>query len=411
MVGRMLMSAAATAVLVAGSQAMAATEMHAFLPEDGLIRIGARESELLSDFFGITGQEALLVRLEGLSPGAEEGGSTRTLGDLHRIELAGTEDVVASLVTRAFSAGLNEQAGFVASADLVELWSRSGELLLSLASPKLAIDEYEHGFRITLDAASAGMSLDRGTFLQPQLSDRSNSGPVSISFRGNAMDDPAGLFTIDAQQLSGSLGVPGRPGAVLAWRVDGLDIDAGQAGTGGPEYTVMLTGPGFTMPGEFGGQADGLRFRTARNRTEATIEIDRLRISDAIAERLFPALTSPRPATSARLLLSRPPGSSQPGGGPISISELTVALGDAKLNAKGTFDNDGQALDVAGRIDGLLAVLQAMGVADPAALAAKLGLLYSEEEISRDSVELLLEPNAQWLRINGKPLIPGPVEQ
>ena len=357
MTGRMLLQAAAVAVLAADGQAMAGTEMHTFLPEDGVIRIGVAESELLSGFLGVAGQSALLVCLQGLSPGAGEGGRTWTLGDLHRIERDGTEEVVASLVTRAFSAGLNEQGSFVASADLVELWSRSGEILLSLANPKLAIYEDELGFRIALDAASAGMSLDRDSFLQPQLSDRSTSGPVSISFRGSALQDPAGLFTIDAQQPSGSLGVPGRPDAVLTWRVDRLDIDAGQAGTGGPEYSVMLTGPGFTTPGEIGGQADGLQFRTARDRTEATVKIDRLRISHAFAERLFPALTGLPPPLSARLVLSRAPDLNRLAGTTIAVTELKIALGNARLNAEGTFDNGGQELDVAGRIDGLLAVL------------------------------------------------------
>ena len=411
MIGRIVMPAAAAAVLAAGGLAIAETAIDEFLPEDGVIRLGAGESELLSDLLGIAGSGALLVRLHEMSRRDQDGGTAWTLGDLHRLELAKTEVAIASLVTRAFSARMSGQAGFIATADLVELWSRSGELVLSLAKPSLAIDEDDRVIRITLDADSAGMSLSNASSTEMQLSDRSKSGPVSISFNGSALQDSSGSFTLDAEQLSGSLGVPGRPEAVLTWRVDRLEVDAGRTGTAGREYKVRLTGAGFTAPGEISGQADALTLQSVRSPGEITVEVDRLRISDAFAKRLFPALTGTPPPMSARLVLSRTPDSNQSAGAEIVMSELSVALGDARLNAKGTFSNGGQELDVAGRIDGLLAVLRAMGAAEPAGLAARIGLLYSQEEIARDTVELLLDANVQWLRVNGKPLILGLVEQ
>ena len=411
MVGRILMPVAAIAVLAAGNQAIAETTIERFLPENGVIRLGAGESGLLSVLFGIVDSGALLVRLHELSRSDQDGATVWTLGDLHRIELAGTEEDVASLVTRSFSARLTEQAGFIATADLVELWSRSGDLLLSLAKPSLQIDEGSYGIRITLDAESARMSSSDASSTELQLSDRSRSGQVSIGFKASALQDSAGSFTIEAQQLSGSVSVPGRPDAVLDWRVDKLEVDAERTGTAGREFMVRLTGTGFTAPGRISGQADGLKFQKVRSPAESTVEVDRLRISETFAERLFPALAGTPPPMSARLVLTGKPGSNQSAGRPIAISELNVALGNARLSAEGTFETGGQALDVKGQIDGLLAVLQAMGAADPAALAARIGLLYSQEEIARDTVELLLDSNPQWLRVNGKPLLLVPAEQ
>ncbi len=411
MVGRILMPVAAIAVLAAGNQAIAETTIERFLPENGVIRLGAGESELLSVLFGIVDSGALLVRLHELSRSDQDGATVWTLGDLHRIELAGTEEDVASLVTRSFSARLTEQAGLIATADLVELWSQLGELLLSLSKPSLQIDEGSYGIRITLDADSAGISSSNASYTELQLSNRSRSGQLSIGFNARAPQDSAGSFTIDARQLSGSVSVPGRPDAVLAWRVDMLEVDAERTGTAGQEFMVRLTGTGFTAPGGINGQADGLKFQTVRSPAESTVEVDRLRISETFSERLFPALAGTPPPMSARLVLTGKPDSYQPAGRPIAISELNVALGNARLNAEGTLENGLQALDVAGRIDGLLAILQAMGAADPAALAARIGLLYSQEEIAKDTVRLELDANALWLRVNGKPMILVPVEQ
>ncbi len=411
MVGRILMPVAAIAVLAAGNQAIAETTIERFLPENGVIRLGAGASELLSDLFGIVDSGALLVRLHELSRSDQDGGTVWTLGDLHRIELAGTEEDVASLVIRSFSARLTEQAGFIATADLVELWTRSGELLLSLAKPSLQVDEGSYGIRITLDAESAGMSSSNASSTELRLSGRYRSGQVSIGFNARALQDSAGSFTVDARQLSCSVSVPGRPAAVLAWRVDKLEVDAERIGAAGQEFMVRLTGTDFTAPGGISGKADGFKFQTVRSPAESTVEIDRLRISETFAKQLFPALAGTPPPLSARLVLTGKPDSNQPAGRAVAISELNVALGNARLNAEGAFENGGQALDVKGRIDGLLAILQAMGAADPAALAARIGLLYSQKEIAKDTVRLELDANAQWLRVNGKPLLLVPVEQ